>query len=48
MLNPRWHKVIHDLWGAKACAVIVVLSIAVGVLPSAPSPARVILTRDLS
>jgi putative ABC transport system permease protein len=49
MLNPRWHKVIRDLWGAKARTVLVVLSIAVGVFALGTiASARVILTRDLS
>ena len=49
MLNPRWPKVIRDLWGAKARTVLVVLSIAVGVFAlGAIASARVILTRDLS
>ena len=31
MLNPRWRKVLRDLWHHKTRTVIVVLSIAVGV-----------------
>ncbi len=31
MLSPRWHKVLRDLWGAKARTLLVALSIAVGV-----------------
>ena len=31
MLNPRWRKVLRDLWGNKTRTVLVVLSIAVGV-----------------
>jgi len=31
MLNPRWHKVIRDLWSNKSRTVLVVLAIAVGV-----------------
>ncbi|MFC2006678.1 ABC transporter permease [Chloroflexota bacterium] len=31
MLNPRWHKVIRDLWSNKVRTILVVLAIAVGV-----------------
>ena len=31
MLNPRWHKVIRDLWSNKSRTILVVLAIAVGV-----------------
>ena len=31
MLNPRWRKVLRDLWGNKTRTALVVLSIAVGV-----------------
>lgn len=31
MLNPRWQKVIRDLWGNKTRTVLVVMAIAVGV-----------------
>jgi len=31
MLNPRWRKVIRDLWSNKTRTVLVVLAIAVGV-----------------
>ncbi len=49
MLNPRWYKVLRDLWGAKARTALVVLSIAVGVFALGTiASARVILTRDLS
>jgi putative ABC transport system permease protein len=30
MLRPRWHKVIHDLFGNKTRTVLIVLSMAVG------------------
>jgi putative ABC transport system permease protein len=30
-LAPRWHKVLHDLWGNKVRTILVILSIAVGV-----------------
>lgn len=31
MLNPRWHKVIRDLWSNKTRTVLVVLAVAVGI-----------------
>src|SRR5215208_265079 len=31
MLNPRWRKVLGDLWSTKTRTILVVLSIAVGV-----------------
>lgn len=31
MINPRWHKVIRDLWANKTRTILVVLAIAVGV-----------------
>ncbi|MFC1966212.1 ABC transporter permease [Chloroflexota bacterium] len=31
MLNPRWHKVIRDLWSNKTRTILVVMAIAVGV-----------------
>ncbi|MFC2015054.1 ABC transporter permease [Chloroflexota bacterium] len=31
MLNPRWYKVIRDLWANKTRTVLVVMAIAVGV-----------------
>src|SRR5512138_2592846 len=31
MLDPRWNKVLNDLWDNKARTILVVLSIAVGV-----------------
>jgi putative ABC transport system permease protein len=31
LLNPRWHKVIRDLWSNKSRTILVVLAIAVGV-----------------
>ncbi len=31
MLNPRWHKVIRDLWSNKTRTMLVVMAIAVGV-----------------
>ncbi len=32
MPGPRWNKVLRDLWGNKLRSLLVVLSIAVGVL----------------
>ncbi len=31
VFSPRWRKVLHDLWGAKARTLLVALSIGVGV-----------------
>ncbi len=31
MVNPRWRKVWHDLWGNKLRSLLVILTIAVGV-----------------
>lgn len=31
MLNPRWRKVLRDLWSNKSRTILVVLSIAIGV-----------------
>src|SRR5437868_13114390 len=31
MLQPRWHKVLSDLWSNKTRTLLVVLSIGVGV-----------------
>ncbi len=31
MLDPRWRKVLRDLWGTKGRTILVVLAIAVGV-----------------
>ena len=31
MLNPRWRKVVRDLWSNKTRTILVVLAIAVGV-----------------
>ena len=48
-LNPRWHKVIRDLWGNKTRTIIVVLSIAVGVFAiGMVAGSRVTLLRDLN
>ncbi len=49
MLNPRWHKVLRDMWDNKARTVLVVLSIAVGIFAvGVISNAQVILSHDLS
>ena len=32
MLSPRWRKVFRDLWRSKSRTILVVLSVAVGVL----------------
>lgn len=32
MLRPRWHKVLSDLWGNKARSLLVIASIAVGLI----------------
>ncbi len=31
MINPRWRKVWHDLWGNKVRSLLVITTIAVGV-----------------
>jgi putative ABC transport system permease protein len=48
MLNPRWHKIIGDLWSYKTRSIVVVLSIAVGVFAVGMiAGTQVILTRDM-
>ena len=48
MHNPRWRKIIGDLWSYKTRTVIVVLSIAVGVFAVGMiAGTQVILTRDM-
>lgn len=32
MTSPRWHKVLRELWGHKGRSLLIILSIAVGVL----------------
>ncbi len=32
MLDPRWHKVIRDLWDNKSRSALVIMSIAIGVI----------------
>jgi putative ABC transport system permease protein len=49
MLNPRWRKVLRDLWGNKTRTVIVVLSIAVGVFAVGMIVStQIMLSNDLS
>lgn len=43
MINPRWHKVIRDLWVNKTRTILVVLAIAVGVFAFA----SVFITKDV-
>jgi putative ABC transport system permease protein len=48
-LNPRWRKVLRDLWLNKNRTIIVVLSIAVGVFAvGVIASSQIILSRDLS
>ncbi len=49
MLQPRWRKVLRDLWGNKVRTVLVVFSIAIGVFAiGVIVGAQVILSADLS
>ncbi|NIO70405.1 MAG: FtsX-like permease family protein, partial [Anaerolineae bacterium] len=49
MLNPRWRKVLRDLWHNKTRTVIVVLSIAVGVFAVGMiASTQIMLSNDLS
>jgi putative ABC transport system permease protein len=48
MLNPRWRKVLRDLWLYKMRTVVVVLSIAVGVFAVGTiATSQIVLSRDL-
>lgn len=48
MIAPRWRKVLRDLWGHRTRTVLVVLSIAVGVVALGIVAATyVVVTRDL-
>jgi putative ABC transport system permease protein len=48
MLNPRWRKVLRDLWLYKMRTVVVVLSIAVGVFSVGTiATSQIVLSRDL-
>ena len=31
IINPRWRKVLRDLWSNKSRTILVILSIAIGV-----------------
>jgi putative ABC transport system permease protein len=49
MLNPRWRKVLRDLWNSKLRTTLVVLSIAVGVFAIGMiQSSQTILARDLA
>ncbi len=49
MLNPRWRKVIRDLWGNKTRTLLVVMSIAVGVFAvGVIVSTQILLSTDLS
>jgi putative ABC transport system permease protein len=49
MLQPRWRKIIRDLWSSKLRTILVVLSIAIGVFAiGVIASARVILSRDMN
>jgi len=49
MLNPRWHKVLRDLWGHKGRTILVVLSIAVGVFAvGMVAGSQTIITRGMT
>jgi putative ABC transport system permease protein len=49
MTNPRWRKVLRDLWGNKTRTLLVVLSIAVGVFAVGTIASTwVMLSDDLS
>ncbi len=48
MLNPRWRKVIRDLWSNKSRTILVVLSIAIGVFAfGGLFTARTLITESL-
>ena len=49
MVQPRWHKVLADLWTNKARTVLVVLSVAVGVMAvGLMSDSYIIMGRDMT
>jgi putative ABC transport system permease protein len=49
MLRPRWHKVLSDLWGNKIRSLLVIASIAVGLIAVGMiTTMRVILMEDMS
>jgi putative ABC transport system permease protein len=48
-LNPRWRKVIRDMWGNKSRTALVVLSIAVGIIAiGVVSASQEMFVRDLN
>ncbi len=48
MIAPRWRKILRDLWGQRTRTLLMVLSIAVGVMAlGIVSITYVIVTRDL-
>ncbi len=48
-INPRWRKVMRDLWLNKSRTLVVVLSVAVGVFAVGTiASSQIILSRDLS
>src|SRR5512136_1531067 len=49
MLRPRWHKVLSDLWGNKIRSLLVIASIAVGLIAVGMiTTMHTILTEDMS
>lgn len=49
MLNPRWRKVLRDMWGNKTRTILVILSIAVGVFAVGMiAGSQVVFDRDLN
>ncbi len=49
MPSPRWRKVLRDLWGNKTRAILVVLSIAIGVFAvGAVAHMRIIVSKDFA
>lgn len=49
MLRPRWHKVLSDLWGNKIRSLLVIASIAVGLIALGMiTTMHTILTQDMS
>ena len=49
MLRPRWRKVLSDLWGNKSRSLLVIASIAVGLIAVGMiTSMRIILTEDMS
>lgn len=49
MLRPRWHKVLSDLWGNKIRSLLVIASIAIGLIALGMiATMHTILTEDMS